>query len=182
MIYSQMGNKYHGLHHNWHEVGKEGANVDTKFFPCVSRPSAKDSAQDISSADVIWNATIAQCECQGANVVCNDTVCSVDSVHVRLTEFSLVWPHTSDFLDPGEDGGKNICVVIRAFVLDDRDQTLEAQSGVNVFRGKGFKSAVVFTIELDKHIVPYLQYVGVVLVDKVCSISPAYSVKMDLAI
>ena len=57
--------------------------------------------------------------------------------------------------------------------LDDRDESLEAHSAVDVLLGERLEAAVGLAVELHEDQVPDLQHVGVVLVDEVCRVAPS---------
>ena len=63
----------------------------------------------------------------------DDTVRGVDTIDILCTKFALIWPDTSQFVDFVEYWGKDISIVIRPFVLNGGDQSLETHASVDVF-------------------------------------------------
>lgn len=59
-------------------------------------------------------------------------------------------------LNGGEDGAKDVCVVVAAFVLQHRGDTLETHAGVHVLGGELLQTIGV-TVELDEHKIPAKQ-------------------------
>jgi len=48
--------------------------------------------------------------------------------------------------------------------------------------GKWAEGAVFFTVELDEHVVPNLEHIGVILVDKVSGVASTNTVEVDFAV
>ena len=110
----------------------------------------------------------------------NDSVSGINTVLVVVSELALVRSSTGQFLDFGKDGGEDVSVVIRSDVVEDRDQTLESHTGIDVFGRETSKLPGRLSVVLDKNVVPNLQHVWVVGVDQVGRLSSANTVEMNL--
>ena len=106
------GQGYHLFHNCGHKGGKKRPNADSKFLSCIPSTSTKNSAEDVSTANVIGHATITQRKGEGSDVISDDTVRGVDTIGIFCTEFPLVWPDASQFLDLVEYRGEDVSVVI----------------------------------------------------------------------
>lgn len=109
-------------------------------------------------------------------MVGDDSVGGVNAIHIVGTKAPLVRTDAGEFTDLVKNGKKDICIVIGSSVLDDRDQTLKAHAGVDVFGRKRAKRSIGFAVELDEYIVPDLQDVWIVLVDEMSSVSATYAI------
>jgi hypothetical protein len=122
---------------NGNERREETANLNAKLLARISAASSKDSAQNVATPDVIGHATVTEGKRQGADMVCNHAIGSINTVHILSTKLALVWAYASQLLDPFKDGGKDISVVVGAPVLDDRDKSLETHTSVDMLRWQG---------------------------------------------
>lgn len=109
----------------------------------------------------------------------NNTVSSIDSVSIFIAEPSLICSKSSDCLDSFENRGKYIRVIVGSLVLYYGHKTLKTHTSVNVFRRQSLESTIMFTVELDKNVVPDFQNVRVILVDELGGISSSDTVKMN---
>ena len=115
-------------------------------------------------------------------MVSDDTIRGVDTICILCTKFTLIWPDTSQFLDFLEYWYEDIGVVIRAFVLNGGDQSLETHTSVDMFRRKRSEGAISLAVKLNKHIVPDFQDIWVVFIDEVRSITATYPVEVDFTV
>ena len=103
---------YHLFHNRGHEGGKKRPDVYPEFLPRVPSTPAENSAEDVSTTNVVGNTAIAQRKGEGSDMVCDHAVRGVDTIGILLTKFTLVRPDTSQFLDPAEDWGEDVGIVI----------------------------------------------------------------------
>lgn len=174
--------RYHLFHDRRDEGREERSNVDTKFLPRIPSTSAKNSAEDIPTANIVRDTTVAQREGKGSDVIGDNTIRGVNTICILCAEFSLIWPGTSQFLDFVEYWDEDVGVVIRAFVLNDGDQSLETHTSIDMFRRKRSEGAISLAVELNEHVVPYFQNIWVVFVDEVRSITAAYPVEVNFTV
>lgn len=146
----------------------------------VPRTATEDTAKDIATPDVIWYSAITQRKCQGAGVVRNHTIRSIDPIYIAVTKLACVRSHTCDLLNPREEWSKDICVVIRSYTLNGCNEALKAHASINVFGGKGLQRAIILAIELDEDIIPDLHDEWVIFIDKMGGIAAAYVVIVNL--
>jgi hypothetical protein len=109
-------------------------------------------------------------------MVRNYAICGIDAIFVVITEFACVRSHACDLLYPGEEWSEDICVVIRSCTLDGCDKTFKAHARINMFGRQGLQGAIIFAVELDENVVPYLYDKGVILIDEVGGITATYVV------
>ena len=112
----------------------------------------------------------------------NDPVVCVYTICVLISEFAAIRPNASQLLYPGEYWSEYVSIVIRPLILHDRDETLEAHSRIDVFGWERAEGTVFFAIELHENVVPYLENVGVVLIDEMRCVPSPNSVVMNLTI
>lgn len=112
----------------------------------------------------------------------NDTIGSVDTIDILGAKLALVRTNACQLVDLLEDGGKDIGIVVGASVLNDRDKSLETHAGVNMLRWQRFEGGIRFTVKLDKHIVPNLEDVRIILIDKMGSMTSANAIVMNLTV
>jgi hypothetical protein len=115
-------------------------------------------------------------------VVGDDAVRRVDAVLVFLAQFTGIRSRSRELLDLGKERSKHVRVVIAGTVLKNRDETLEAHAGVDVFGGQIAELAIRFAVVLDKDNVPDFENKGIVLVDEMCGIPASDAVVMDFAV
>lgn len=105
---------------------------------------------------------------------------SINPILVFIPKFALIRTDTTQFLDFLEDWAEYISVIIWSFVLNDRDQPLETHPSVDVSHRKWFQWSIVFPIELNENIVPYFEYIGVILIDQMSCVPPPYAIVVYL--
>ena len=103
---------YHLFHDRRHKGGEKRSDVNSEFLPRVSSASAKNSAEDIPTANVVGYTTIAQREGKGSDMISDDTIRGVNAVGILCTKFAPVRPDTGQFLDFVEYRDEDIGVVI----------------------------------------------------------------------
>ena len=76
---------------------------------------------------------------------------------------------SGEFAQFAKKPGEHVGVVVAVLALEHGAEALEAHSGIDVLCGEGFEMAVGLALELHEHQVPYLDHMGIALVDKVAS-------------
>lgn len=148
---------HHLLNKSGDEVTEEGADGDAELFADIAGSPAKHTAENVTPADVAGHAAIADGEGEGADVVGDDAVGGVDSVDILLAELAGVRASVGELLDAGEEGEEDVGVVVGSLVLEDRDETLESHSSVDVLGRKCAEGVVGLAVVLDEDEVPDLQ-------------------------
>jgi hypothetical protein len=146
----------------------------------VPRTATEDTAKDIATPDVIWYSAITQRKCQGAGVVRNHTIRSIDPIYIAVTKLACVRSRTCNLLDTSEEWSEDVCVIIRSYTLNGSNEALKAHASVNVFSGKGLQRAIILAIELDEDIIPDFHNEWVIFIDKMGGITAAYVVIVNL--
>lgn len=82
----EAGNMYHGLPQYGNKGRKERAYLNVQLLARKTGASPKDSAKDISSPDIVRDTSIAKGKREGASVIRNNTICSVNAILVIVTE------------------------------------------------------------------------------------------------
>ena len=100
------------FHNRRHKGGKKRPDIDPKFLPCVPSTAAKDSTEDISTANVVGHTAIAQRKGEGPDMISDDTVRGVDTIGILCTKSTLVRPDASQFPNLFEYRGEDVGVVI----------------------------------------------------------------------
>jgi hypothetical protein len=167
------------FHYHWHKGRKKSSNGHSQLLPSITSASPQYPSQNVSPTDIVGHATITQGKRQSSHMVRNNTVSSIDSISIFIAKPSLVCSKSSDFLNSFENRGKYIRVIVGSLLLDYGHKTLKTHAGVNVFRRQTLESTIMFTIELDKDVVPDFQNVRVILVDKLGSVPSSDTVKMN---
>ncbi|KAG9796345.1 hypothetical protein KCU88_g142, partial [Aureobasidium melanogenum] len=106
-------------------------------------------------------------------MVRNHSVGGIDAILVLVAKFAGVRSGTGNLLDAVEQRSKDVRIVVGQFVLEDTDESLETHARVDVFVGQRAQTLIRLPVVLNKHVVPDLQHVRIVLVDETGSIAPA---------
>jgi hypothetical protein len=138
------------------EIAKEGANRDAKLFANVARSPTQNTTQHVSPADVARDSTVADGECQGPDVIGDDSVGGVNPVNVVLAELAGVWPSVGELPNSCEEGYEDVRVVVGALVLENGDKAFETHAGVDVLSREGAEGGVGFAVVLNEDEVPDL--------------------------
>ena len=109
----------------------------------------------------------------------DDTVCHILVTNISSSDFACVRFCSGQLLDLGEEGKENVCVVVGIHILKDTHKTLHSHTSVNVLSREESQGTISLTIVLDKNVVPNLNDIGKVSVDKLGCVASSNSVVVD---
>ena len=105
---------------------------------------------------------------------------SIILLRILLSELASVRSTSSDRLDSSKERREDIGVVVRALLLQNRGQTLEPHTRVDMFVRKESELARGLAVELDEDQVPDLNHVRVVGVHQGRSVASSDAVEVHL--
>ena len=135
----------------------------------VAHRAAEDAAEHVAAALVRRGRAVGEREREAADVVGDHAVGDVGVV----VELARVGARAGAGADRLEDGRPQVGVVVRALVLDDAHEALEAHARVDMLRGQRLERAVGLAVELDEDVVPDLEHIGVARVHEVRGVASA---------
>lgn len=91
---------------------------------------------------------------------------------ILAAQLPLISLCSDDGLYLREYGGEHVCVIVGALILQNRGKALQSHPSVDVFIWKLAQLPIGLSIELDEDEVPNLDYVGIICIHKLRSISP----------
>mmetsp|Transcript_16638 Transcript_16638/g.30522 ORF Transcript_16638/g.30522 Transcript_16638/m.30522 type:complete len:613 (+) Transcript_16638:1354-3192(+) len=146
----------------------------------ITYSAAQDTAKYVATAFVTWVPSIGNRKGKGTDVVCHHTVGHIDITDIILASLSGVWMNVSDLFDVSENGGEDIRVIVGVLVLESGHEALESHASIHVASRKTLQRGVSLAVELHKHQVPDLHYVGVVHVDQVSCVAATNTIIVNL--
>merc|ERR1712130_512606 len=175
-----------GIAHQLHHIGSqttEEATVSshTQFLHGRADRTTNDATQNVTTAHVTRQHAIRDGQRDSTDVIGHNTVRGIASRHVLLGVLAFVGRGLGDLLDASEELLEQINLVIGLLVLENRDETLQTHTGINVASGELLqRTALLLTDELHEHQVPDLNHKRIVLVNTRLAIAVADLVVMDL--
>ncbi len=159
-------------------------NVDEPVQECFLLPeegvaiahgAAQDTADDVAGFGVAWQLSIGNRESHGTQMVSHNAHGDVDFLLFGRA-FSLFTAGCGEpirvarqplyFLD---DGLEDIGVVVGMFLLEDADQALEAQTGVDDVHAELLQRTIAAPVVLHEDEIPDFNDLWVVLVDQLAA-------------
>ena len=95
-----------------HNLGEEVANLSVEVLASIARTAPEYATHNVASADVVGHASVRYRECKKSYVICNDSVCSIHTVCVVVSELASVLACTSDLLDCVEEWREHVSIII----------------------------------------------------------------------
>ena len=90
-----------------------------------------------------------------------------------IVELSAVWPRARARANRFENRRPQVGVVVRALVLNHRDEALETHAGIDVLRRQRLERTIGLAVELDENVIPDLKDIGVAGIDHLRRVAAA---------
>mmetsp|Transcript_25502 Transcript_25502/g.54394 ORF Transcript_25502/g.54394 Transcript_25502/m.54394 type:complete len:414 (+) Transcript_25502:1750-2991(+) len=173
-----------GLSHDfdklWYELA-EKSEIGSEVLSSISHRAPQYSPENVTTSVVRWNGSIGDGKTQGSDVIGDDSIGHIhESIVLLRTDLASVWSGSSrqhpNFF---EKRLKDIRVVVGIDTLQDRGQSLESHTRIDVLRWQRAQASVGFAIELNKDVVPDLDNVGQVGIDQLGRIASTDSIVVN---
>ncbi|TFA98277.1 hypothetical protein CCMA1212_009972 [Trichoderma ghanense] len=152
-------------------LGEEGADFGIQILAGVSDTTSENSSNDIAAAIVVGHSTVRDGKGHGSDVVCDNSVGGINTICVVGAVLVGIGSGASNLLNLLEERREAIGGIVGGGVLQRRDQTLEAHTGIDVLGRQGLEASVLLSVELHENEVPDLDNHGIVHVDETGSIA-----------
>ena len=124
----------------------------------IAHGASQDTADDVARLGIRWQLAVGDRKGDRTNMIGDDAESDVlSAVSCRISLFHQLF-HDSD------GAGEEIGIVVGMFPLQHPDQPLETHTGIHVFGGQWLEAAVFKASKLYKHVVPYLDNLGMVFI------------------